>query len=227
MLYHMYVSLQDDDEILILTMDSESGQLTPKAELALTGGPSSLAINPDRNALYIGHRTSSEISSHRIDQVTGGLTQNGKVSLEASPTYLSTDRKGKYLLSAHYQGAHVAVHPIGDEGSVGAPPIEWLATDTGAHAIQTDPSNKFAFVPHIARLNDNVMQPAGDAYGPNVIFQFKFDEWRHQPMIALLRFRHESKGGPHEVSGHNSHPACTGSHHRYPVLNYGSTAVRG
>jgi 6-phosphogluconolactonase len=174
--YYVYVSLQDDDKILVFTMDSESGKLMPKAEVAVTGGPSSLAISPDRNALYIGHRTSSEISSHRIDRLTGGLTQNGKVSLEASPTYLSTDRKGEFLLSAHYQGAHVAVHPIGDDGSVGNPPIEWLATDNGAHAIQADPSNKFAFVPHIARLNDNVMQPAGDAYGPNVIFQFRFDE---------------------------------------------------
>ena len=174
--YHVYVSLQDDDKILVLNMDSESGKLTPKAEVAVAGGPSSLAISPDRHSLYIGHRSSSEISSHRIDRATGGLTQNGKVSLEASPTYLSTDRKGKYLLSAHYQGAHVAVHPIGDSGSVGARPVEWLATDAGAHAIQTDPSNKFAFVPHIARLNDNVMQPAGDAYGPNVIYQFRFDE---------------------------------------------------
>ena len=60
---YMYVSLQDDDKILVLTMDSESGKLMPKAEVVLTGGPSSLAIGPDRNTLYVGHRTSSEISS--------------------------------------------------------------------------------------------------------------------------------------------------------------------
>ncbi|MDP6453434.1 MAG: beta-propeller fold lactonase family protein, partial [SAR202 cluster bacterium] len=45
------------------------------------------------------------------------------------------------------------------------PPVEWLATGTGAHCMQTDPSNRFAFVPHIAGGN-----------GPNLIFQFKFDE---------------------------------------------------
>jgi 6-phosphogluconolactonase len=37
-------------------------------------------------------------------------------------------------------------------------------TASGAHSIQTDPSNRFAFVPHIANR------------GPNQIYQFKFDE---------------------------------------------------
>ena len=68
------------------------------------------------------------------------------------------------MLSAYYQGAHVGVHPIGADGSVGDPPIEWLATATGAHAMQTDSTNSYAFAPHIA------------GNGPNAIFQFKFDE---------------------------------------------------
>jgi 6-phosphogluconolactonase len=59
---------------------------------------------------------------------------------------------------------------------VGGPPIEWIETATGAHAIQVDRSNKFAFVPHIARIADNVMQPPGDQLGPNAIYQFRFDE---------------------------------------------------
>ncbi len=173
---YMYVSLQDDDKIVVFAMDSGTGKLTPKGEVPVAGGPSASAISPDRKTLYVGHRNSSEISSYRIDPNTGGLTQIGRVSLEASPTFLSTDRNGRFLLSAFYQGAHVAVHPIGDDGAVSDPPIEWLETPVAAHAIQTDPSNKFAFVPHIARLNDSVMQPPGDALGPNAISQFRFDE---------------------------------------------------
>jgi 6-phosphogluconolactonase len=84
--------------------------------------------------------------------------------VEAWPVYIATDRRGKFVLSAYYQGAHAAVHPIGDDGSVGGPPIEWLATATGAHAMQTDPTNSYAFVPHIA------------GNGPNAVFQFRFDE---------------------------------------------------
>jgi 6-phosphogluconolactonase len=80
------------------------------------------------------------------------------------------------LLSSYYQVGHAAVHPLADDGAVGGPPIEWLATDIGAHSIQTDPSNRFAFVPHIARLRDNVMEPPKDEHGPNAIYQFRFDE---------------------------------------------------
>ena len=173
---YMYLSLQDDDKILIFTMDAQTGKLTPKSEAPVGGGPSLLAISPNREVLYVGHRGSSEISSWRIDQVTGGLAQNGKVSTDDPAAYLSTDRKGRYLLSSYYQGGRAAVHPLRDDGALGDPPIEWLATDAGAHAMQTDPSNKFAFVPHIARLNDNVMEPVKEAPGPNVIFQFRFDE---------------------------------------------------
>ena len=53
---------------------------------------------------------------------------------------------------------------MGRDGAVGGPPIVWLETAIGAHAIQTDPSNTFAFVPHIDNRG-----------GPNAIFQFKFD----------------------------------------------------
>ena len=174
--YHMYVSLQDDDKILVFAMDAGTGKLTPKGEVPAAGGPSASAVSPDRKTLYQGHRTSQEISSYRIDPDTGGISEIGRVSLQASPTFLSTDRKGRFLLSSYYQGAHVAVHSIGDDGSLVETPIEWLETATAAHAIQTDRSNKFAFVPHIARLNDSVMQPPGDALGPNAIFQFRFDE---------------------------------------------------
>ncbi len=202
---YMYVSLQDDDKISVFTMDSGTGKLTPKSEVPLSGGPSLLAISPDRKALYVGHRASSEISSWRIDQDTGGLTQNGTVSADDPPAFLSTDRKGKYLLSSYYQGGHAAVHPIGDDGAVGDPPIEWLATDTGAQAMQTDPSNRFAFVPHIARLNDNVMEPVKEAHGPNVIFQFRFDEnTGHLTPNSPLRVEPEERLGPRHYCFHPS-----------------------
>jgi len=201
--YYMYVSLQDDDKISVFTMDPETGKLTLKAEVPVSGGPSLLTISPDRKVLYVGHRRVPEISSFRIDHDTGGLMQNGTVSPEAAPTFLSTDRRGRYLLSAYYQGAHVAVHPIGDDGAVGHPPIEWLATATGAHAIQTDPSNKFAFVPHIARLNDNVLEPVREAYGPNAIFQFRFDEnTGHLTPNFPARVEPEERLGPRHFCFH-------------------------
>ncbi len=162
--YYMYVALQGDDKILVINIDPESGKLSPQVEVSVHGGPFTMAISPDRKFLYAGCRDTPQIASFQIDQDNGGLTQSGTVSLEPWPVYINTDRKGKFVLSAYYQGAHVAVHPIGTDGSVGGPPIEWLATATGAHAMQTDPTNSFAFVPHIA------------GNGPNAIFQYRFDE---------------------------------------------------
>ncbi len=174
--YHMYVAAQDDDRILVLGMDGETGRLTPKSETPVAGGPSLLAINPNRQVLYAGHRSVPEISSWRIDQDSGELSKIGSVSPEAAPAFLSTDRTGRYLLSSCYQSGHAGVNPIGGDGAVGGPPVEWLPTDIGAHSMQTDRSNRFAFVPHIARLNDNVLEPPKEALGPNVIYQFKFDQ---------------------------------------------------
>jgi 6-phosphogluconolactonase len=65
---------------------------------------------------------------------------------------------------ASAEGRGVSIHPIGHDGAVSDPPVEWRETARGAHSIQTDPSNRFAFVPHIA------------GRGPNEICQFRFDE---------------------------------------------------
>src|SRR6266850_1592896 len=91
------------------------------------------------------------ISSFRIDQNSGSLTLLGTVAAEDAPTFLAPDRTGRYLLSAYYQGGYAAVHPLGTDSAVGARPLDRHETATGAHAISTDPSNRFAFVPHIAR----------------------------------------------------------------------------
>jgi len=171
----LYVCLQDEDKIATFGMNGETGTLTRQADVPASGGPSVLAISPDRRVLYVGHRTAPAISSFRIDPGTSGLTLLGTVSQEHAPTFLAPDRTGSHLLCAYYQGGGTAVHAIGADGAVGAPSLGWLATGTGAHAIATDRSNRFAFVPHIARLNDNVLEPPRENPGPNVIMQFRFD----------------------------------------------------
>jgi 6-phosphogluconolactonase len=173
--YHLYVCLQDDNKIAGSALDTDTGRLTPQADVPVAGGPSVLAISPDRQVLYVGHRGEPRISSFRIDQKSGALSLRGTVAASHAPTFLMPDRSGRYLLSAYYQGGFAAVHPLAADGAVGAAPLDRLETATGAHAIATDRSNRFAFVPHIARLNDNVLEPPRDNPGPNMILQFKFD----------------------------------------------------
>ena len=161
----MYVTISEEDRISVFSLDPETGALDPQGDVAVGGRPAPLAVSPDRRTLYAGRRDDLEVSSYRIDQATGDLSLLRTVSLESDPCYLATDRKGRYLLSAYYSAGGTAVHPIGRDGAAGGPAIEWLATAPGAHCIQTDRSNRYAFLPHIA----------GDT-GPNEIRQFRFDE---------------------------------------------------
>ena len=162
--YYMYVALQEDNKISVFAVDPDSGGLTHLHDVAVEGGPFTLAVSPDRNHLYAGCRETPQLASFRIDQSDGSLTRTGTEPLISWPVYVATDRRGRFVLSAYYQGAGVAVHPIGDDGSVGGPPVVSLDTATGAHAMQTDPTNSYAFVPHIA------------GNGPNQVWQFRFDE---------------------------------------------------
>ena len=188
----MYVTLSEEDRVAIFDVDADTGRISPIGEATITGRPAPLAVDLTRNVLYVGRRDVPEISSYLIDQGTGGLTPTGSVSLEGDPCYLATDRSGKYLLSSYYNAGRAAVHPIGDDGSVGAPAIEWRATGGGAHSIQTDPSNRFAFVPHIAGGN-----------GPNAIFQFRFDEKTgHLTPNSPPTVPQESEAGPRHFCFH-------------------------
>ena len=162
MTYYAYISIAGENKISIFKMNPDTGKLLFQNDVALSGGPGPLAVDPEFKFLYAGIRSNHEISSFRIDHNTGGLSNIGTVSLEADPCYIITDRKGNFLLSAYYGAGKVAVNSIGKDGAVGSPAIEWLSTAEHAHCVQTDASNKFAFVPHTVE--------------PNAIFQFKFDE---------------------------------------------------
>jgi 6-phosphogluconolactonase len=163
MAYYMYVTLQGDNAILRFGMDVDTGKLDLQKTLPVTGGPAPLALSPDRTFLYVGRRSDFELSSYRVDAHSGALALVGTVSLQGEPCYMSLDRSGEFLLSAYYQAGGAAVHRIDGHGAASGPPVVWLETATGAHCFQTDPSNRFAFLPHIANR------------GPNTIYQYRFD----------------------------------------------------
>src|SRR5215469_14813704 len=171
----LYVGSQDDDKIAVFALNGESGELTKRGDAAAAGGPSVMAISPDRNTLYVGCRTRPSIASYRIDPATGGLSLLRNAAQADAPTFLAPDRTGRHMLCAYYQGGYAAVYPIAADGTTGAAAVDKQETAVGAHAIATDPSNRFAFVPHIARIQDNVLEPPKNNPGPNVILQYRFD----------------------------------------------------
>src|SRR5215472_13947954 len=92
----LYVCLQDEDKVVAFGLEDRTGQLTRQAEVPAAGGPSVLAISPDRRVLYAGHRAVPAISSFRIDYGTGALTPQRTVPAEHAPTFLATDRTGRF-----------------------------------------------------------------------------------------------------------------------------------
>jgi 6-phosphogluconolactonase len=171
----LYVGLQDDNKIAVFALDGDGGELTRRADVAAPRGPSIMAISPDHNTLYVGYRAQPSIASYRIDPANGGLSLLGTAAQADAPTFLAPDRTGRYMLCAYYQGGYAAVYPIAADGTIDPAATDKQETAVGAHAIATDPSNRFAFVPHIARIQDNVLEPPKNNPGPNVILQYRFD----------------------------------------------------
>src|ERR1041385_7791705 len=114
----LYVGLQDEDSIVVLTIDPGTGRLNKQADVASDGGPSVMAISPDRKTLYVGHRTRPSIAGYRIDPASGGISFLSTITQTVAPTCLAPDRAGRYMLSAYYQGGYAATYPIAADGSV-------------------------------------------------------------------------------------------------------------
>ncbi|MSR84623.1 MAG: lactonase family protein [Candidatus Latescibacteria bacterium] len=158
---YVYISLPSAAKIACYTQDPDTGKLSFLHDTALPAGAAPLAVDRPQRCLYAA-LGSSQIASFAIAPDSGELKSLGLLSLSAVPCFLSLDQTGRFLLSAYYTGGAAAVHPLNPDGSVGEVPAVWLSTARCAHAMLTDPSNRFAFVPHVS--------------SNNVIFQFLFDE---------------------------------------------------
>ncbi|MDE0313744.1 MAG: lactonase family protein [Candidatus Poribacteria bacterium] len=158
---HLYLSIAGENRIAIYTFDVSDGAIEFQEDVNVSGSPGPLTLSPCGNYLYAGLRSSREISTFRIDEKSKQLTLLKTISLDADTCYIATDKTGKYLLSAYYGAGKVTVHAIGDDKTAQDELIQTVETAPHAHYIETDVSNRFAFVPHTV--------PA------NAIYQFHFD----------------------------------------------------
>lgn len=187
---HLYVSVAGEKRIAVYARDAESGQLTHLSDVAINGEPGALTTNRAGTLLFASIRSTGHLTSFRRDPVSGELSLLSEIPAGADPAYVSVDGTGKFLLSAYYQAAKVAVHRIEADGQLQAQAVQELPTADKAHAIDTDRSNQFAFVPHT---------------GPNVIFQFRFDDAAGQLRPGTVpRVQRPDNTGPRHLSFHPS-----------------------
>lgn len=139
---------------------ANDGTLKPGAAVEAGKLVMPMNVSPDKRFLFAAVRSKPHYAvSYSIDRATGALKLVAKGLLVESLPYIYSDKTGRWLLGASYGGHKVTVNPIGKDGKVGKE-SQVIPTALNAHAILTDQSNKYAFVPHL---------------GTDQVFQFRFD----------------------------------------------------
>jgi 6-phosphogluconolactonase len=161
----VYVGCTDSNEIHVLQLDPQNGQLTPVEKVTIPGivktaGSTPMAISPDKKFLFAATRGEPMVAaSFRIDPATGKLSHIANGALDGSMAYIATDRSGRFLLAASYPNNKVTVNPIAPDGTV-QPTKQVIPTEPNAHAIQPDAGNRFVLATSL---------------GGNLVRQFRFD----------------------------------------------------
>jgi 6-phosphogluconolactonase len=193
----VYVSNAGSKEIFVFAMDRDSGDLAEIERAAVPGtdqpSPASIpmAVSPDRRFLYAALRTPPfPASSFAIDPATGRLGHLGTAPLADSMAYITTDRSGRFLLSASYPGAKLAINPIDREGRVHGEATQVLATRPKAHCVVVDASNRYAYCTNL---------------GADIIMQLRFDAAKgtvspNEPAAILTK----PNAGPRHLAFHPS-----------------------
>jgi 6-phosphogluconolactonase len=163
----VYVSNAGTKDISVFAMDRDSGDLSLIERVSVPGterpSPTSMpmAVSPDRRYLYAALRSEPfPVSSFAVDPASGRLTHLGTAPLADSMAYIVTDRTGRFLLSASYPGAKLAINPIDHDGRVGARATQILTTKPKAHCVVVDASNRFVYCTNL---------------GVDLIMQLRFD----------------------------------------------------
>ena len=161
MSYHMYVSNSGSTFLSHFLMDQSTGALTARPDIDMGGQPGALATDSKQRWLFACMRSAQEFVTYAIDRSSGALERLSGIAAGSAP-YIYVDDTDSYLLATYYGDGAVSVHGIDADGKLSAEPLQWHETAGHAHSIQTDRSNRFAFVPHTV--------PA------NAIYQFRFDD---------------------------------------------------
>jgi 6-phosphogluconolactonase len=148
----LYVSEGGDKRIAVYPLDETTGDLTRAGALDLPGALGSLAISKDRARLYAAVRSSKQFATVSVDRKTGLLSNPVLSPAGFNAAYVHVDKTGNWLLAASYGEGMAGLSRI-KNGVIEGAPVVTLETGKKAHCIQTDSSNRFAFVPHVGELN--------------------------------------------------------------------------
>jgi 6-phosphogluconolactonase (cycloisomerase 2 family) len=115
---------------------------------------------------------------------TGALSQRGEpVALPSRPIHITVDEEGSHALIAYNDPSGLTVHPIDNEGYLGAPLAQRSRIDIGifAHQVRVMPSNRTAVL--VTRGNDARDSRTEDP-GALKVFDYRSGQLADQTSIA-------------------------------------------
>ena len=155
----VYVSNAEDGNVGMYTLQPD-GILQPGPKFEAGKPVMPMSVSPDKRFLFAAVRSKPfTVVTYSIDRQTGALKEIARGPLAESFPYIQVDKSGRYLLGASYGANLVSVNAIGKDGKV-AEPHQVIPTARNAHAIVTDQTGRWVFVPHL---------------GTDQIFQFSLD----------------------------------------------------
>ncbi|WP_327188563.1 lactonase family protein [Streptomyces xinghaiensis] len=145
----------------LASYDPVSGEIFPGGTLSGVADPSFLALSPCGRTLYaVNERRPGGVTAIALGEDGGHEVLNSRGTGGDAPCHLSVHPGGRFLLSANYTSGSVAVHPVGEDGSLGertdlvehtSPPPgpgqqgphahQILTTPDGGHVLAVDLGN--------------------------------------------------------------------------------------
>lgn len=125
---------QPDNFVSEYTVDSLTGVLTPTTQMVISAGnsPTSVAVDPTSNFVYVVNRQANTVSMFTIDQSTGNLTPNTPATITTGmqPFHIVIDPSGKFAYVTNQNSNSVSVYTLNADGTL---------TGEGTAATGTDP----------------------------------------------------------------------------------------
>ena len=204
---HLFLAHNRDAALVSYAIDPEEGTLKKHSTLELTGTGGPMSLTRDGHHLYIQGHLRKEGVKQPVPHIFSLTVKSGKFrQVHAAPIKdrtpsIHVDNTGKLLLGAHYGPGKVSVWQIDEQHRCTGELLQEIETAPKAHFVTTDPSNRFAYVPHTS---------------PNAVFQFSLNLKKNK----LVPLDPPSVEGPDK--DHRYHEPRHYAHH--PSLSMGYTS---
>jgi 6-phosphogluconolactonase (cycloisomerase 2 family) len=140
--------------LLVLSLDSGSGAITPLNSYLANSSPDFITITPTSNYVYVSNSDENLITAFSLDSATGNLSPipGSPFPAGGGVSGTGTDPNSRYLYAANHADNTVSAYAIAttttNAGALipisGSPYL--LGTGTGPRAVATDTTGAFLYV---------------------------------------------------------------------------------